>query len=257
MDIFGLAKDEAKWITVHPNGQENKGRPALIDGESGKVLGGMGGKFNGKTLSKKTSSQAKPTAPKALSPKHVDAIEYYASGEGMYINQYLRNGEDLDDNDKQTVANLDEALDTPLDEQTLYRSVDAKVLFGNMSPFQFSQLQDAIIYGENNKFNKDIVDRVKSNIGKTYSEKGFMSTTRNQEIADDWNDYTGSENPIVLKIKTNKNTKGRDISNASPQIRESEQDEPQEETLLARNQRYRLTRVYGENGNIYADVELL
>lgn len=46
-----LAFDEAKWITVKPNGQQHKGRPALIDSETGEVLGGMGGKFNGKHIS--------------------------------------------------------------------------------------------------------------------------------------------------------------------------------------------------------------
>lgn len=46
-----LAQDDAKWITVHPNGQGHKGRPALIDTTSGEVLGGMGGKFNGRHIS--------------------------------------------------------------------------------------------------------------------------------------------------------------------------------------------------------------
>ena len=46
-----LANDDAKWITVHPNGKENKGRAALLDSETGEVLGGMGGKFNGKHIS--------------------------------------------------------------------------------------------------------------------------------------------------------------------------------------------------------------
>lgn len=46
-----LAQDDAKWITVHPNGQTHKGRPALIDTASGEVLGGMGGKFNGRHIS--------------------------------------------------------------------------------------------------------------------------------------------------------------------------------------------------------------
>lgn len=36
-----LAEDAAEWITVKPNGQNGKGRPVLIDGETGKVLGGM------------------------------------------------------------------------------------------------------------------------------------------------------------------------------------------------------------------------
>ena len=46
-----LAQDEAKWITVKPNGEENKGSHVLIDNETGEVLGGMGGKFTGKHIS--------------------------------------------------------------------------------------------------------------------------------------------------------------------------------------------------------------
>lgn len=45
-----VAQDAAKWITVHPNGSGKskagkniEGRHVLIDGESGIVLGGMGG----------------------------------------------------------------------------------------------------------------------------------------------------------------------------------------------------------------------
>lgn len=55
---ISLAYDGAKWITVHPNGKgynnngdKIKGRPVLIDEESGEVLGGAGGKFNGKHIS--------------------------------------------------------------------------------------------------------------------------------------------------------------------------------------------------------------
>lgn len=29
-----LALDDPKWITVHPNGKENKGQPALLDSET-------------------------------------------------------------------------------------------------------------------------------------------------------------------------------------------------------------------------------
>lgn len=45
-----LALDASQWITVKPNGPENKGQPVLIDKESGKILGGMGGKFNGEKI---------------------------------------------------------------------------------------------------------------------------------------------------------------------------------------------------------------
>ena len=48
MDIYisyrKYAQDD-RWITVHPNGKEEKGRPVLIDDE-GYIKGGLGGKFN-------------------------------------------------------------------------------------------------------------------------------------------------------------------------------------------------------------------
>ena len=54
----GVASDEARWITVHPNGRgttrsgdKAKGQPVLIDGQTGEVLGGMGGKFTGRHIS--------------------------------------------------------------------------------------------------------------------------------------------------------------------------------------------------------------
>ena len=51
-------KDEARWITVHPHGkgainergEDVKGQPVLIESETGQILGGMGGKHNGKTM---------------------------------------------------------------------------------------------------------------------------------------------------------------------------------------------------------------
>lgn len=65
-----VAQDAAKWITVHPNGSGKskagkniKGRHVLIDGESGIVLGGMGGKFIGKSISS-ISKKAKATPVK-------------------------------------------------------------------------------------------------------------------------------------------------------------------------------------------------
>ena len=43
-----LAMD-SRWITVKPNGSENKGSPVKID-ESGRIEAGMGGKFNGEKI---------------------------------------------------------------------------------------------------------------------------------------------------------------------------------------------------------------
>ena len=82
------AMDEAKWITVHPNGtganakgDPIKGRPLLIDGETGTILGGAGGKFKGKKLSEMKSKPAKPSGAKPAASRakidlsHPDKID--------------------------------------------------------------------------------------------------------------------------------------------------------------------------------------
>lgn len=43
--------DGDSWITVHPNGKENKGTPVKLDEATGEVKAGMGGKFNGQKIS--------------------------------------------------------------------------------------------------------------------------------------------------------------------------------------------------------------
>ena len=85
---------DSRWITVKPNGAENKGSPVKID-ESGRIEAGMGGKFNGekinevrksfvgaKTPSKehlaavaKPKSDKKPTAKVKLKETHIQIKE--------------------------------------------------------------------------------------------------------------------------------------------------------------------------------------
>ena len=45
-----LAQDADKWITVKPNGANNKGVPVRIDDSTGEIKAGMGGKFNGQKI---------------------------------------------------------------------------------------------------------------------------------------------------------------------------------------------------------------
>ena len=63
----GFVMDDNEWITVHPNGkglnskgEEIKGRHVLVEKGSGKIVAGLGGKFNGKRLDEigKSSQQA-------------------------------------------------------------------------------------------------------------------------------------------------------------------------------------------------------
>ena len=77
-----MAQDEARWITVHPNGtganangDPIKGRPLLIDDETGSILGGMGGKGKGKKLTDFKTSRKKMTfkSPGSASKPQVSA----------------------------------------------------------------------------------------------------------------------------------------------------------------------------------------
>ena len=107
-----LANDADKWITVHPggkgpraNGKGNKGgTPVLIDGETGRVKGGMGGKFNGQHISearkdfvgaKRTKAQAESQAKKQaekeankqLEAKPEESVYQKLSRQGVRIDE--------------------------------------------------------------------------------------------------------------------------------------------------------------------------
>lgn len=86
-----FAQDADKWITVHPNGESGKGQPALIDGETGKVKAGMGGKFNGEKIGEirkdftgPKSHEAKPPTPEkptySEKPKKPDLPSWHNGG---------------------------------------------------------------------------------------------------------------------------------------------------------------------------------
>ena len=191
-----------------------------------------------------------------------DATEYYVSGEGMWINQYLRgNGDfgELTESEKQYLKDLDKATNGKISNDTLYRSVDASAIFGNMSETDYENLRTALVYGKDSLGKGQYADGIRQKvdgiinrtIGKAQTEKGYMSTTTSKSIAEEFGGFTGSDKPIVMNIKTNKNTKGVNLSgydkNAST---------PQKEVLLARGQSYKVTNIYGKNGNIYVDVEM-
>lgn len=75
-----MAQDEAQWITVHPNGkganangEPIKGRPVLIDSDTGEILGGAGGKFTGRHISAmpKGGKHEQPGAQMVINRAHL------------------------------------------------------------------------------------------------------------------------------------------------------------------------------------------
>lgn len=61
--------DAAEWVTVHPNGPENKGQPCLVDKIANIVLGGLGGKFTGMSIGKAFKKAAGKIFKKSKSKK--------------------------------------------------------------------------------------------------------------------------------------------------------------------------------------------
>lgn len=196
--------------------------------------------------------------------QNTQALEYYVSGEGMWINQYLRGRGDfgeLTDDEKQFIKDLDNATDQIIGERTLYRSVDATAIFGEMDDWDFDNLRTVLNYGADSlgrgSYADGLRDRVnnliKNTEGKTITEKGFMSATKNEQIAQEWGGFTGSERPVVMKIKTNSNTRGVDVSQFDRNVAAGDE---QEEVLIRRDQKYKVGKIYAKNGNVYIDVTM-
>jgi hypothetical protein len=160
-----------------------------------------------------------------------DVLEDYVSGEGMDINNFLRqrNGmsvSDMTESERKRLSLIDSAMgksELPKD-QVLYRSVDASAVFDKdaLKKIRWGEYSDEDLQGF---------------VGKTITDKGFMSTTTNKEIAFGWGDFTGSESPIVLQLDTPSGTHGIDLRKFDIE------GEEQKEILLDRGLSYEITSI--------------
>jgi hypothetical protein len=160
-----------------------------------------------------------------------DVLEDYVSGEGMDINNFLRqrNGmsvSDMTESERKRLSLIDSAMgksELPKD-QVLYRSVDASAVFDKdaLKKIRWGEYSDEDLQGF---------------VGKTITDKGFMSTTTDKEIAFGWGDFTGSESPIVLQLDTPSGTHGIDLRKFDIE------GEEQKEILLDRGLSYEITSI--------------
>lgn len=211
------------------------------------------------------NNMTKTEATQELSMPQKEAIEYYVSGNGMYINDMLRgrNGltlNDLTSEDKIFMNNLDTALANSIGkDMKLFRSVDASAIFGNITDLQYENLQNILNgYFDNIKISpiiqkqKEQMESLMNKIkGIEIPDKGYVSTTKDYEIIRDWGDFTGSEKPIVLELNTPANIKGRDLKDFDIE------EDPQKEVLLARNIKYKIKDILFKDNNIYVVADVL
>ena len=191
------------------------------------------------------------------------AIDWYVSGEGMWINDYLRGGLDteLTDNEKLLYNALEKATDQPLPKslKKLWRSVDASAIFDGMTSLEYSQLYEHIIYGkyDSGDYSQGIKKRMEAVIdktkGKTITEDGFLSTTKEKSVAVEWGDFTGAEVPVVIEFgNVSPKVKGKDLKDY-----EYEED-PQYEVLLHPKAKYKVLDISAatdEDGGKYVKID--
>lgn len=164
-----------------------------------------------------------------------DAVEWYVSGDGQWINQHLRGrmgDNELTEDEEAQLSALDSATDKEVRIDKLYRSVDADAIFGEMSAIDYENLEGQLVFGSKNE---DAQSKIDSVIGKTFEEKGFMSTTKSKDVAFEYDQFAELEHPVVLEIDTGGATKGLDIGSAMPEL---EKRMEQEEVLLHRGIKY-------------------
>lgn len=194
--------------------------------------------------------------------KRNEALDAYISGDAMWLNNYLRGRGDFGELSREEQQMLDELTAvTKLDkvgERTLWRSVDARAIFGNMTDGEFEDLAGRILYGDDSKFVMEKTQRFMDVVGKEITEKGFMSTTKSKEVAAAWGDYSGSRTPVFMKIRTTANTRGVDVEKYTlAHNAEVEQSQAQKEILLKRGQRYKVVGIKELDGRICVEVELI
>ena len=208
-------------------------------------------------------AQTPPTEVKPFTDAEKDALEQYVSGEGMWINQYLRGNFDteLTELEKGYFADLTKATSRTLEPyDKLYRSVDAKVIFADLSGDDLYNMTQHILYGDSQydkgAYSQGIKRRMEEALnkakGREITEKGFMSTTADKVVAEEWGYFTDAENPVVIEF----DTKGKRLKGANVDFLDVD-DEPQRERLLARNTRYKVTDIgvaTDADGNRYIKV---
>lgn len=191
-----------------------------------------------------------------------ESLDAYISGEAMWINNYLRGRGDFGALSKGEQSLLDELTTITqkekVGERVLWRSVDARAIFGDMSDSEYEDLLGRLVYGDDRRAIIEMTQKFLNVSGTKQEEKGFMSTTKDKNVAMQWGAYTGSRTPVLLKIKTTAETRGIDVERYTlihnPQ---AEREQPQKEVLLRRGLQYKVVAIKELEGHICVEVELL
>lgn len=191
--------------------------------------------------------------------EELEAVDYYVSGEGMYINDYLRDRNnpvermgEMTNFDKEMVRQLEKATNREHGYNKLYRCVDADAIFDNVSDMDWEYIQENLGYGGNNPRAKELIDSIKD---KVITDKGFMSTTKDYDIAADFLDTTGANHPLVIEFENANKVGGFDLEKFMGDI---ELRKEQKEVILHNNATYKIKNIAMDKmGRVHLKAEFI
>lgn len=201
--------------------------------------GEVGGSGKGEQFVKKDSSD-------------YTILERYVRGDGMDMNRVLRGEIESDFLYEEQIKLMKKATDRELgEEKEVWRSVDASSIFGNIDEITWEKIEGQIVYSDETPEAQSILKGLRD---KTLTEKGFMSTTTDKNVAMDWQDFTGASHPVVLHMILPKTAKGIDIAkNTDLEVK----DDPQSEIILKAGTKYKIKDFKNEDGQILVEAEFV
>ena len=208
----------------------------------------------------------KESGESSVSGSQKEAVKSYVSGNMMNINNAMRgvgglSESDLNSEEKGVIKELKQATSQPLPKniKELYRSVDVSALAGGISNLEYDNLRDYLLYDDQNKIVKESAERTLGKIiGKEITDKGFMSTTKDKDVAYNWDDFSGAEHPVVLKLNTENGANGVDVEELGVEKElNPDLEDSQAEVLLQNGTKYKITGVFAEEGNIVFKADVL
>jgi len=172
-----------KWITVKPNGADNKGSPALI-GEGGEIKAGMGGKFNGEKI-----SEVRKDFTGAKTPKKIENLneEIKSFSEGKKENSAFKM-EKLDHgvlSMPNRTKNINNELDKYKAEQQKIEKrelEDRKFLNSEKQEAKNEVMNKAMTDSDKKTFKKELINRMKDKFEKAGYSKELAAEQAKVEI---------------------------------------------------------------------------
>ena len=95
---------EERWVTVHPNGAENKGRKVKIDNKTGNILAGLGGEHKGEKIN-------------AIKNKSSNKSSFKLTGKGNHFQKNVKMKEPKKASGRLDIPQVRQQHTTPIQQQ--------------------------------------------------------------------------------------------------------------------------------------------